>query len=100
VGGLSITAAINLPSGPTIVLFALAIFALSAPLGLIRAHRHRVQAPFPAEDAPVAYGTVEHRHQHGPGCGHVAIEHGDHVDYVHDGHRHAVHEGQGHYDEH
>ena len=37
-----------------------------------------------------------------PGCGHLAIEHGDHVDYVHDGHRHAVHvtgEGQ-HYDEH
>jgi zinc transport system permease protein len=39
---------------------------------------------------------------HGPGCGHLAIEHGDHVDYVHDGHRHAVHvTGEGpHYDEH
>ncbi len=37
-------------------------------------------------------------HQHGPDCGHVAVRHGDHVDYVHDGHRHAAH-GE-HYDEH
>ncbi|CAB0672856.1 hypothetical protein FRC0077_00043 [Corynebacterium diphtheriae] len=27
-----------------------------------------------------------HTHQHGPNCGHVAVPHGDHVDYVHDGH--------------
>lgn len=33
-----------------------------------------------------------HEHQHGPNCGHVAIPHGDHVDYIHDGHRHAQHE--------
>ena len=26
----------------------------------------------------------------GPDCGHLAVEHGDHVDYVHDGHRHAA----------
>jgi hypothetical protein len=39
-----------------------------------------------------------HDHEHGPGCGHPAVEHGDHLDYVHDGHRHAPHEG--HYDEH
>ena len=39
-----------------------------------------------------------HEHEHGPDCGHVAVRHGDHVDYVHDGHRHAVH-GE-HYDEH
>ena len=25
-----------------------------------------------------------------PDCGHLAVPHGDHVDYVHDGHRHAV----------
>lgn len=24
-------------------------------------------------------------HVHGPGCGHVAIRHGDHIDYLHDG---------------
>lgn len=37
-------------------------------------------------------------HEHGPGCGHEAVQHGDHVDYEHDGHKHAVHEH--HYDEH
>jgi zinc transport system permease protein len=39
-----------------------------------------------------------HTHEHGPGCGHEAIPHGDHVDYLHDGHRHAPHDD--HYDEH
>ena len=34
----------------------------------------------------------------GTDCGHPAVPHGDHVDYVHDGHRHAPH-GE-HYDEH
>ena len=49
---------------------------------------------------PTPHGTVDepHRHEHGPGCGHPAVEHGDHVDYIHDGHRHAPHGG--HYDEH
>lgn len=41
---------------------------------------------------------VDHDHAYGEGCGHVAIPHGDHVDYVHDGCRHAAH-GE-HYDEH
>ncbi len=27
----------------------------------------------------------EHPHRHGPGCGHKAVRHGDHVDYLHDG---------------
>jgi zinc transport system permease protein len=39
-----------------------------------------------------------HPHEHGIECGHEAIPHGDHVDYVHDGHLHAAHES--HYDEH
>ncbi|HZX03515.1 zinc transporter permease [Kribbella sp.] len=39
-----------------------------------------------------------HDHQHGENCGHVAVPHGDHTDYVHDGHLHAAHEG--HYDDH
>ena len=30
-------------------------------------------------------------HTHGPNCGHKAIQHGDHVDYLHDGHLHALH---------
>ena len=39
-----------------------------------------------------------HTHEHGPGCGHVAVQHGDHVGYLHDGHLHCPHDG--HYDEH
>jgi hypothetical protein len=41
---------------------------------------------------------TDHGHSHGPSCGHRAVRHADHVDYVHDGHRHAAHAG--HYDEH
>jgi hypothetical protein len=37
-------------------------------------------------------------HEHGPECGHEAVPHGDHTDYVHDSHRHAAHAG--HWDEH
>ncbi|MGQ0679876.1 MAG: hypothetical protein ACT4OM_09535 [Actinomycetota bacterium] len=39
-----------------------------------------------------------HGHTHGSGCGHTAIHHGDHVDYLHDGHLHHPHED--HVDEH
>lgn len=39
-----------------------------------------------------------HPHEHGPGCGHTAIRHGDHVDYLHDGHLHHPHGD--HVDEH
>jgi len=31
-----------------------------------------------------------HSHQHGAGCGHTAVKHGDHVDFLHDGHLHHV----------
>ena len=53
--------------------------------------------------APFAAGRdarLEHAHRRCRGrtrtstatdCGHVAVPHGDHVDYVHDGHRHAAH---------
>ena len=33
-----------------------------------------------------------------PGCGHPAVQHGDHTDFIHEGHRHAAHAD--HYDEH
>lgn len=39
-----------------------------------------------------------HAHAHGPGCGHTAIKHQDHVDYLHDGHLHYLHGD--HVDEH
>ena len=41
---------------------------------------------------------ANHQHVHGEGCGHTAVKHGDHIDYIHDGHLH--HEHNGHYDEH
>lgn len=31
-----------------------------------------------------------HPHKHGANCGHTAIEHQGHVDYLHDGHLHHV----------
>lgn len=30
-------------------------------------------------------------HTHGPGCGHEAVPHGDHVDYLVNGHLHHAH---------
>jgi len=39
----------------------------------------------------------EHNHKHGSNCGHLAIHHQDHIDYLHDGHLHHTHEN--HYDE-
>lgn len=41
---------------------------------------------------------ADHSHRHGTDCGHTAIRHGDHVDYLHDGHLHHVHND--HVDEH
>jgi hypothetical protein len=37
-------------------------------------------------------GHAMHEHMHGQGCGHEAVQHGGHVDYIHDGHCHAAHE--------
>ena len=40
----------------------------------------------------------EHEHKHGPSCGHKAVKHDEHTDYLHDGHLHNVHDD--HVDEH
>jgi zinc transport system permease protein len=84
------------------VLVALAGFFLVWPIGAWLRRRRALVAPFP-ETSPVEKPVdEEHPHHHGEKCGHVAVEHGDHVDYIHDGHRHAAHvgaEGE-HYDEH
>jgi zinc transport system permease protein len=84
------------PSGGTIVLLAIALFLLvSAGVALRDATAHRRHR---------RRGEVHaaHPHEHGPGCGHLPVTHGDHVDYDHDGHLHAAHlTGAGvHYDEH
>ncbi|MFM7149302.1 MAG: hypothetical protein ACKO23_05625 [Gemmataceae bacterium] len=31
-----------------------------------------------------------HDHQHGPNCGHTAVQHDGHTDYLHDGHLHHM----------
>jgi zinc transport system permease protein len=109
-GGLVISAFASFKAtvapGPTIVLLALACFAVTWPIGALLRHRRRLAAPFPVDpEALSVHETCEddHEHRHGRDCGHLAVEHGDHVDYVHDGHRHAVHvdqTGAPHYDEH
>jgi zinc transport system permease protein len=102
VGGLLISAFASFEArvapGPTIVLLALAGFAVTWPLGAILRTRRRMRAPFPEIGQERHEMSDQHPHVHGPDCGHVAVPHGDHVDYVHDGHRHAAH-GK-HYDEH
>jgi zinc transport system permease protein len=99
VAGVATSAYVDVPPGSTIVLIALLGFAVTAPIGILLQRRRLARVPFEMPERPDEQVVEEnHRHQHGPGCGHVAVEHGDHVDYIHDGHRHAVHEG--HYDEH
>ena len=104
VGGLVFSAlassqwSLAVAPGPSIVLLALAGFALTWPIGAVLRRRQRLAQPFGAADPLSHEVTDEHPHVHGPDCGHPAIEHGDHVDYVHGGHRHAPH-GE-HYDEH
>ena len=97
--GLSTSAYVDVPPGATIVLVALLGFAVTAPLGMVLQRRRLARVPFEMPEPPEQREVEEdHGHLHGPGCGHLAVEHGDHVDYIHDGHRHAVHGG--HYDEH
>ena len=43
-------------------------------------------------------GQHESEHVHGPGCGHEAVPHGDHTDYLVAGHLHHPHDG--HCDDH
>jgi zinc transport system permease protein len=101
--GVIVSAFLNVPPGATIVLVALAGFVATSPIGFLLQRRRRAQVPFEAAALqPHEAADESHPHVHGPSCGHLAVEHGDHVDYVHDGHRHAVHvTGEGpHYDEH
>jgi hypothetical protein len=53
----------------------------------------------PAACTPVhACGAHDKGHVHTAGCGHQAVPHGDHVDYLVDGHLHHAHDG--HCDDH
>lgn len=88
VGGVVVSYFAETPSGGTIVLLAITAFVVvTASAGVVARVRR------------AAHQRSEHHdHEHGVTCGHPAVPHGDHVDYVHDGHRHAAHEG--HWDEH
>lgn len=88
VGGVLASYSLETPSGGTIVLVAIAIFLAVTGVSGLRA-RTRLARHVAAE---------RHPHEHGPECGHEAVPHGDHVDYLHDGHYHAPHGD--HYDEH
>ena len=91
-GGVLISAVADTPSGPTIVVLAIVLFALAAVVSaLLR------------RSAPLADATVPRPHlvaeAHADDDDHTeAVLHGDHVDFLHDGHRHAPHGD--HYDEH
>ncbi len=88
VGGVTASFYADTAPGGTIVLLAIALFLLAASYSALRS---RITGRQHKE-------AEQHEHEHGPHCGHPAIEHEHHVDYLHDGHRHAPHEG--HYDEH
>lgn len=101
VGGLLISAyptEVRVAPGATIVLLALAGFVVAWPVGVLLRARRRMRQPFPVIEVVPHSEIDEHPHDHGKDCGHLAVPHGDHVDYVHGGHRHAPH-GK-HYDEH
>lgn len=100
IGGVVTSFYLDVAPGATIVLLALAGFVAAWPVGSLLRYRRRVWAPFEAGDDELPHTVVpeQHGHMHGDECGHPAVEHGDHVDYVHGGHRHAMHGD--HYDEH
>jgi zinc transport system permease protein len=104
VGGLLLAAYLSFSArvspGPTIVLLSLAGFALTWPIGVWLRRRRAQRTPFAVDErARLEHEPAgAHDHRHGERCGHLAVEHGDHVDYLHDGHRHAAHGS--HYDEH
>ncbi|TVR55455.1 MAG: hypothetical protein EA421_06340 [Gemmatimonadales bacterium] len=69
------------------------------PDGKVEEHKIPVSEKNPAEHAPIADGgTHDSDHVHGPGCGHEAVPHGDHVCYLVDGRLHHPHDG--HCDDH
>ena len=86
--------------GALIVVIAIGLFALSWPVSLLLARRYAPVVELTDDQPPRSHEVAPeaHPHVHSDTCGHRAVPHGGHVDYIHDGHRHAAHEG--HYDEH
>ncbi|GAB3579539.1 hypothetical protein GCM10027579_05110 [Calidifontibacter terrae] len=92
-GASGVTASyyLDTPSGGTVVLFAVAVFVVVATVvsTVSAARRRRAR-------------RSGHPHQHADGCGHDAVLHQDHVDYVHDHELHAAHRDHrgDHWDDH
>jgi zinc transport system permease protein len=103
VGGAAGSYYADTPPGALIVVFAIAVFAITLPFAALlrRSRQPQLELPESVDDEKVAVphvGAEAHPHQHGPGCGHPYVQHGDHTDFIHEGHRHAQHAD--HYDEH
>ena len=101
VGGAVASFYVDAAPGAFIVLLAITVFVLSWPLSYFLRRRRIAAVPeLVDDDEVVAPHTVteSHPHHHAPGCGHPAVQHGDHTDFIHEGHRHAAHAD--HYDEH
>ena len=100
VGGVMGSYYLNAAPGSLIVVLTIIGFIISVPLGNWLRSRRAAPVIETVDPEPLPHeATQPHQsHEHGPGCGHLALTHGDHTDYVHDGHRHAPHGD--HYDEH
>lgn len=88
----------NTASGATIVVSAIAVFLLTWPLTTLRHRRLAVLERHEQEQHEEEDHVICEEPPHSHDGYHVAIQHGDHVDYLHDGHRHAPHGD--HFDEH
>jgi len=65
--------------------------------GHVDEHVISIDAVHPASSTPGHNcGSHDKGHKHGPGCGHEAIPHGDHTDYLVNGHLHHFEAGQCH----
>jgi zinc transport system permease protein len=103
VGGATGSYYADTAPGALIVVSAIAVFALTLPMAALLRRRRLDELELPesteAENVVVPHvGAGAHPHQHGPGCGHPYVQHGDHTDFIHEGHLHAPHAD--HYDEH
>ncbi len=66
--------------------------------GGVEEHALAIGGMNPADCGPHACAAHDASHTHGPACGHEAVPHGDHTDYLVDGHLHHPHDG--HCDDH
>ena len=102
VGGAAASFWVDAAPGAFIVLLAIGVFILSWPISYLLRRRYAAAVlPEPVDDDELVSPhtvTENHPHRHALGCGHPAVQHGDHTDFIHEGHRHAAHAD--HYDEH